>query len=78
MKQLILFSQAPADIVYVLSLYEQKKEQYKIKIIVVNVMNNFKFLSSLKLKAEIEYIPVVGKRKIFKMLFFFEIGRAHV
>jgi|SaaInlStandDraft_4_1057021.scaffolds.fasta_scaffold38929_1 hypothetical protein len=71
MKQLILFSQAPADIVYVLSLYEQKKEQYKIKIIVVNVMNNFKFLSSLKLKAEIEYIPVVGKRKIFKMLFFF-------
>jgi hypothetical protein len=71
MKQLILFSQAPADIIYVLSLYEQKKEQYKVKIIVVNVMNNFKFLKGLKLKAEIEYVPIIGKKNALKLLLFF-------
>lgn len=71
MKQLILFSQAPADIVYILSLYEQKKEHYKVKIIVVNVMNNFKFFKSLKLKAEIEYVSVIAKKNPLKLLIFF-------
>jgi hypothetical protein len=70
-KQLILFSQAPADIAYVVSLYEENKEKYKIKIIVVNVMNNFKFLLSLNLKAEVEYVPVVGKKNLLLFLLFF-------
>lgn len=71
MRQLILFSQAPADIIYVLSLYEQKKDHYKVKIIVVNVINNFKFLKSLKLKAEIEYVPVIAKKNLLKLFIFF-------
>lgn len=71
MKQLILFSQAPADITYVVSLYEENKKKYKIKIIVVNVKNNFKFLKSLNLKAEVEYVPVVGKKNLFLFLLFF-------
>jgi hypothetical protein len=71
MQQLILFSQAPADIIYVLTLYEQKKENYKVKIVVVNVINNFKFLKSLKLKAEIEYVPIIAKKNTLKLLTFF-------
>lgn len=71
MKQLIIFSQAPADIIYVLSLYEQKKDHYKVKIIVVNVINNFKFLKGLKLKAEIEFVPVIGKKNPLKLFIFF-------
>ena len=71
MRQLIIFSQAPADIIYVLSLYEQKKDHYKVKIIVVNVINNFKFLKGLKLKAEIEYVPVIAKKNPLKLFIFF-------
>jgi len=71
MRQLILFSQAPADIVYILSLYEQKKEHYKVKIIVVNVMNNFKFFKGLKLNAQIEYVPVIAKKNPLKLFIFF-------
>jgi len=68
MKKMILFSQAPADIQYVLSLYHNHKETHDILIIVVNVKNNFKFFHSLNLIAKIEFVPLIGQKNILKFL----------
>lgn len=70
MKELILFSQAPADIQYVLSLYDKHKNDYRVTIIVVNVENSFKFFNSLNLNAEIKFIPLVGQNKLVEFLKF--------
>ncbi len=71
---MILFSQAPADIQYVLSLYDKYKDSYNIKIIIVNVENNYKFFKSLNLNAKLEFIPVVSQKILFRyIIFLFEL-----
>jgi len=70
MKELILFSQAPADIQYVLSLYDKNKDGFKIKIIVIGVENSFKFFKSLGLSAEIKFIPLIAYKNLLKFLYF--------
>jgi len=67
MDKVILFSQAPADIKYVLFLYEKFKDDKQIDIIVVNVENNFKYLQSLNLKARLYFVPVIGAKNILKL-----------
>lgn len=67
---MIIFSQAPADIQYVLSLYHKYKDSYNLKIIVVNIENNYKFLKSLKLDAELKFIPTVSQKKPFRYTVF--------
>ena len=71
MKKLVLFSQSPGDIRYVINLYEEFKELNEIKIVVVTVINNYKFLKSLDLKADIEFVPLVSKKNILKLSIFF-------
>ena len=70
MKKMILFSQAPADVQYVISLYDINKEVYEITIVVVNVENTFKFLKSLKLKASLHFIPLIGQSEGLKFLLY--------
>ena len=54
----IIFCQAPADIPYVLSLYEQIRETSDISIFVINVEGMFRFLNDLKLDLEqLIFIP---------------------
>ena len=67
---MILFSQSASDIQYILSLYERYKNEKDIKIYIVNVENNYKFLKSLDLKAKLEFIPIVAQKKIFKYIWF--------
>jgi hypothetical protein len=68
MKTIVLFSQAPADIQYVLSLYDKYKYKFNIKIVVVNVKNNFRYLKSLKLKVELKFVPLIPQKDIIKFL----------
>ncbi|MGE4444668.1 MAG: hypothetical protein AB7E37_06860 [Candidatus Altimarinota bacterium] len=66
-KSVILFSQSPLDISYVLYLYEKYKYKYNIKIFVVSVYNNYKFLSSLNLEVqELKFIPFISIKNPFK------------
>jgi len=64
MTDIVLFSQAPADIQYVLSLYDKYKNKYSIKIIVVNVKNNFKFFKQLNLSVKLYFFPLIGYKNI--------------
>ena len=74
MKKLILISQSPADLRYVIDLYEEFKEHKEIKIVVITVINNFNFLKTLDLKADIKFVPLVGKGNILRLLFFLLIS----
>lgn len=66
---IIIFCQAPADIPYVLKLYEQYKDQSQISIFVINVEGMFRFLSDLKLDIEkLIFIP-------YKLIDVRQIGR---
>lgn len=57
-KNIVIFCQAPADIPFVLTLYEQYKEVNKVSIFVINVEGMFQFLSNLKLDLELlVFIP---------------------
>lgn len=58
MKDCIIFCQAPYDVQYVLSLYDRNIESYNITIIVVNVINNYKFIKSLGLTAKVYFLPL--------------------
>lgn len=56
--KIIIFCQAPADIPYVLSLYEKHKEGKVISVYVINVENVFKFIKGLNLNLEaLVFIP---------------------
>jgi hypothetical protein len=56
--KIIIFCQAPADIPYLLSLYEKYKEEKVISVYVINVENVFKFIQSLKLNLHaLVFIP---------------------
>lgn len=68
MNEIIIFSQAPADIQYVLFLYKINISEHKINIFVVNVYNNYKYLNSLKLNAEISFIPLIGQKKTIQFI----------
>ena len=68
MKDMVLFSQAAADIQYVLYLYAKYKDSHKIKIVAVNVQNNYKFYQSLDLEATVEFVPVISQSHIVKFL----------
>jgi hypothetical protein len=70
MKNIILFSQAPADIQYVLYLYTKYKDSHKIKIVVVNVKNSYKFYQSLDLEATVEFVPLIPKSQMVKFLLY--------
>lgn len=69
MKDVILFSQAPADIQYIIYLYDKYKD-CNVTIIVVNVINNYKYLKSLSLNAEISFIPLISQRHFLKFLLY--------
>jgi hypothetical protein len=69
MKKVIIFSQAPADLVYVLSLYEKHKSSFEIHIIVVNIIETYEYLNSLKLKAKIDFLPIHNIRKVFNFMY---------
>ncbi|KRB57291.1 hypothetical protein [Flavobacterium sp. Root186] len=59
---MIVFCQAPADIPYVLSLYEKYKNEEIISIVVINVENVFKFIKSLNLDLDsLVFIPYALK-----------------
>lgn len=49
MKELCVFYQAPAELPYVIQLYDEYKGKALITIIVVNVFSNFEFLKTLNL-----------------------------
>lgn len=56
--KIIIFCQAPADIPYVLSLYEKCKEEKVISVYVINVENVFKFIKGLNLNLHsLVFIP---------------------
>ncbi|MGO4819415.1 hypothetical protein [Flavobacterium sp. W22_SRS_FP1] len=58
--KIIIFCQAPADIPYVLSLYEKYKEEKLISVYVINVENVFKFIQGLNLNlSALVFIPYV-------------------
>jgi hypothetical protein len=68
---IIIFCQAPADIPYVLSLYEKHQDEKKISIFVINVENVYKFIKSLNLRLKsLVFIPYkeVSYTKIFDVL----------
>ncbi|MBC7915284.1 MAG: hypothetical protein H7Y07_14295 [Pyrinomonadaceae bacterium] len=56
--EITLFCQAPADISYLLTIYEKEHKSKKISIFVINVENLFRFLSELNLSIErLVFIP---------------------
>lgn len=60
--EIVIFCQAPADIAYVLTLYEKYKNEKRISIFVINVENIFKFIKSLNLNLHaLVFIPYVLK-----------------
>ena len=57
-QKILLFCQAPADIPYILTLYEFYERQSSISIFVINVEGMFKFLYDLQLDLEqLVFIP---------------------
>lgn len=58
MKDCIIFCQAPYDVQQVLNLYDRNKDTKRVIIIVVNVVNNYKFIKSLCLSAKIYFLPI--------------------
>ena len=59
---MIIFCQAPADIPYLLSMYEKHKDEEVISIVVINVENIFKFIKSLNLNLDsLVFIPYTLK-----------------
>lgn len=59
--EIIIFCQAPADIPYLLTVYENNKERSKISVFVINVENMFKFLQELDLELEqLVFIPYLN------------------
>ncbi|RHK91522.1 hypothetical protein DW042_19890 [Bacteroides xylanisolvens] len=60
-RSLIIFFQAPADLPYVLKLYEENVGKRLIHIYVINVENNYKFITKLNLKVDsITFIPYLN------------------
>lgn len=49
MKETCIFFQAPAELSYVIQLYDEYKDKAKITIVVVNVYSNYEFIKSLNL-----------------------------
>lgn len=69
--KIIIFCQAPADIPYVLSLYEKFKEEKVISVYVINVENVFKFIKGLDLKLfALVFIPytLTSFKNIFQII----------
>jgi hypothetical protein len=59
-QDVIIFCQAPADISYVLTLYEKYKKDKFISIYVINVENVYKFIKNLNLDLKkLVFIPYV-------------------
>lgn len=60
-KRVLIFCQAPADILYTLHLYEQNKGPgVDIHIIVVNIHSNYQFLKGLSLDCQLTFIPCLS------------------
>ena len=47
--QTCIFFQAPAELPYVIQLYDEYKDKSHVKIVVVNVYSNYEFIKSLNL-----------------------------
>ena len=61
MKKIIIFCQAPLDLIYVLWLYEKNKATSTICIYVVGVQANYEFLLSLGLTGcNIQFVPLLS------------------
>ena len=71
-KKVVLFSQSPADIKYLLTIYNQYRYDYEVKIYVVGVRSNYIFLKEVLGECSIEFIKVPTIRQIlfnpFKLL----------
>ena len=65
MKTAVFFSQSPSDLKYVLSIYEQYKNKYRVKIYVVGIKSNYLFLKNTLPKIEVEYIQTPTTMQIF-------------
>jgi hypothetical protein len=65
MKVVVMFSQSPSDIRYVLSIYEQYKNKFKVKIYIIGVRGNYIFLKNILPKVDIEYINTPTMKQIF-------------
>ena len=58
MKEILIFCQAPADIQYALTIYDENKKSMDISIYCINVEGMFNFLESLKLNLkQLVFIP---------------------
>jgi len=69
--KIIIFCQAPADIPYVLSLYEKHKEKKVISVYVINVENVFIFIKGLNLNLHaLVFIPyaLTSFKNIFEII----------
>jgi hypothetical protein len=69
--KIIIFCQAPADIPYVLSLYEKYKEEKVISVYVINVENIFKFINGLNLNLKsLVFIPyaLTSFKNVFQII----------
>ena len=66
-KDIILFCQAPADIQYVLSIYERDKYKAEITIFCINVEGMFNFFKSLELELkDLVFISYTGLQISYK------------
>lgn len=80
--ELIIFFQAPADLPYVLKLYEDNIGKRPIYIYVINVENNYKFITKLHLKVDrITFIPYsnFSVKRIFSCIrAFIQVRRSYM
>ena len=65
----IIFFQAPNDLRYILDFYEKNKQSSKISILVIGSDNNFKFLKTLNLNANIIQLPSFEIKSIHLSIF---------
>ena len=67
-EKIIIFSQAPADIKYVIDLYEKWHISHKIMICVTGVINNYRYLQSLNLNSNLLFIPLFTMKNPFNVV----------
>ena len=76
MKNIIIFIQAPADIQYALTIYEENKETAEISIFCINVEGMYKFLESLDLNVkQLVFIPYTKNFNIKNVFLFLLPGK---
>ncbi len=69
-KKILLISQSPSDIRFVLTLYEKYKDSYDVEIIVVGVKNNYHFLCQSLPSHNVQFVSIPKFREYIKLLSF--------